>query len=64
MFIGRTQELKQLEEIYRLERNTAVVLYGRYGIGKTELAKLFVKEKPAVFYVARELSELVPSHSL
>ncbi len=57
MFIGRTQELKQLEEAYRLERNTAVVLYGRYGIGKTELAQLFIKEKPAVFYMARELSE-------
>lgn len=64
MFIGRTQELKQLEEIYRLERNTAVVLYGRYGIGKTELARLFVKEKPAVFYVARELSEQEQSYAL
>ncbi len=57
MFIGRTQELKQLEDAYRTARNTAVVLYGRYGIGKTALARRFMKEKPAVFYTARELSE-------
>ena len=44
MFVGRTQELKQLEDAYRQERNAAVVLYGRYGIGKTELAALFAKE--------------------
>ena len=57
MFIGRTQELKQLEDAYRQERNAAIVLYGRFGIGKTELAALFAKDKPTVFYTARELSE-------
>ncbi|MGN0506618.1 MAG: ATP-binding protein [Lachnospiraceae bacterium] len=57
MFIGRTQELRQLEEAYRMERSTAVVLYGRKGIGKTELARMFMKDKPAVFYAAKELSE-------
>ncbi len=57
MFVGRTQELKQLEDAYRQERNAAVVLYGRYGIGKTELAALFAKDKPIIFYTARELSE-------
>lgn len=57
MFVGRTQEMRQLEEAYRMEQNTAVVLYGRKGVGKTELAKMFAKDKPAVFYVAKELSE-------
>lgn len=57
MFVGRTQELKQLEDAYRQKRNAAVVLYGRCGIGKTELAALFAKEKSAVYYMARELSE-------
>ena len=57
MFIGRTQELKQLEDAYRQERNAAVVLYGRFGIGKTELAALFAQDKPTIFYMARELSE-------
>ena len=57
MFVGRTQELKQLEDAYRQERNAAVVLYGRLGIGKTELAALFAKDKPTIFYMARELSE-------
>lgn len=58
MFVGRTQELKQLEDAYRQERNAAVVLYGRYGIGKTELAALLAKDKPTLYYQARELSEL------
>jgi len=57
MFVGRTQELKQLEDAYRQERNAAVVLYGRYGIGKTELAALLTKDKPTLYYHARELSE-------
>lgn len=57
MFIGRTQELRQLEEAYRMERSTAVVLYGRKGIGKTELVRTFIKDKPAVFYAVKELSE-------
>ncbi len=57
MFVGRTQELKQLEDAYRQERNAAVVLYGRLGIGKTEIATLFAKDKPNLFYMARELSE-------
>ena len=57
MFIGRTQELRQLEEAYRAGHSTACVLYGRYGIGKTELALTFAKEKPVVYYAARELSE-------
>lgn len=57
MFVGRTQELKQLEDVYRMERNAAIVLYGRYGIGKTSLAALFAKDKPVFYYAARELSE-------
>lgn len=57
MFIGRTQELRQLETAYRMEQNTAVLLYGRKGIGKTELARMFIKDKPAVFYASKELSE-------
>lgn len=57
MFVGRTQELKQLEDAYRQERNAAIVLYGRYGIGKTELAALFAKDKPVFYYAAREVSE-------
>lgn len=57
MFIGRTQEIKQLEDAYRQERNAAIVLYGRLGIGKTDLAASFAKDKPAILYVARELSE-------
>ena len=64
MFVGRTQELKQLEDAYRQERNAAIVLYGRSGIGKTELAALFSKDKPMVYYLARELSEREQCFSL
>ena len=57
MFVGRTQELKQLEDAYRQERNAAVVLYGRYGIGKTELAALLAKEttSPVLMFLNDEV---------
>ncbi len=55
--VGRNNELKQLSESYESEGNKAIVLYGRYGIGKTTLALEFIKNLPAVYYSARELSE-------
>ncbi len=64
MFLGRTQELRQLNEAYQAERSNAVILYGRYGIGKTELAEVFTKDKMSVFYLGRELSEREQCFSL
>jgi AAA+ ATPase superfamily predicted ATPase len=55
--VGRNNELKQLTESYESQGNKAIVLYGRYGMGKTTLALEFIKNLPAVYYSARELSE-------
>ncbi len=55
--VGRNNELKQLTETYESEGNKAIVLYGRYGMGKTTLALEFTKNLPYVYYSARELSE-------
>jgi len=56
LFTGRIQELKQLEEVYLSPNNSCMVIYGRVGIGKTELVTHFMKDKQGVYYLAKELS--------
>ncbi len=56
MFLGRTEELAALNESYNSGKNTLTVLYGRTGIGKTELIKEFIKDKNCVYYVAPQSS--------
>ena len=55
-FIGRTKELKDLEQEYK-NKHSFVVLYGRRRIGKTELIKQFIKDKPALYFLATEEAE-------
>ena len=57
MFVGRKKELPLLEQCFQKETNEAVLVYGRKGIGKTELIRQFVKGKQTVYYLAREYSE-------
>ena len=57
MFVGRTAELKALEEIYTSNRSNLVILYGRAGIGKTAIIAQFMKELRAYYYLARECTE-------
>ncbi len=56
MLIGRTQELERLHGLYAAERSGIIVLYGRSGIGKTTLARTFMKDKDAVYYAARRVT--------
>lgn len=58
MFIGRRDELTSLEEIYKNERNNLLIMYGRFGIGKTTLINKFLENRTALYYVAAEASEL------
>ncbi len=53
-FINRKAELKFLEETYTKAQNQAqfVALYGKRRVGKTELIKHFIKDKPALYYLA------------
>lgn len=57
MFIGRKDELRQLDSVFQTDRSNLVVLYGREGIGKTTLALKFAEQKRYVYYRASELSE-------
>lgn len=56
MFVGRKSELTKLGETFLKDGIPVVVLYGREGLGKTELVKEFVKDKDSVYYLGRELS--------
>ena len=45
IFIGRTEELKQLRATSRLDRSTLVVINGRRRIGKSRLVKEFAQDQ-------------------
>ena len=54
MFIGREKELKQLNSAFASGKKELGVIYGRRRIGKTKLIDHFVKDKPHLFYQAKE----------
>lgn len=54
MFIGRSQELSSLNRRYASGKFEFVVLYGRRRVGKTELIREFIKDKPAIYFMAVE----------
>ena len=54
MFVGREDELRKLNEMYASERYECAVIYGRRRVGKTTLIKEFIKDKNAVYFLARE----------
>ncbi len=54
MFIGRENELKQLNELYRTDKFQFPVIYGRRRVGKTALINEFIKDKAAIFFTSVE----------
>ena len=52
-FIGRTSEMKTLQEEYARDGGF-VVIYGRRRVGKTTLIKEFIKGKKALYFLATE----------
>lgn len=58
-FINRTNELECLEQEYKKEEASFVVIYGRRRTGKTTLINKFLEGKPNSFYfIAIEENEL------
>lgn len=57
MFVGRTNELLELQEAYDSETFQCVVIYGRRRIGKTFLISHFIEGKPAIFFTAQEVND-------
>ncbi|MCL2767929.1 MAG: ATP-binding protein, partial [Synergistaceae bacterium] len=54
MFIGRSAELEKLNEMYKSDKFECAIIYGRRRVGKTTLIKEFIKDKRAIYFVARE----------
>ncbi|MCL1859466.1 MAG: ATP-binding protein [Oscillospiraceae bacterium] len=54
MFIGRNTELKKLNEMYASNKFECAIIYGRRRVGKTTLIKEFIKDKKAIYFLARE----------
>lgn len=57
-FIDREAEMKTLEQEYKREGSSLVILYGRRRVGKTTLISEFIKNKNAMFLLASEESEV------
>lgn len=57
MFVGRQYELEQLNSAYNSGRFECVALCGRRHIGKTSLISEFIKDKNAICFSARELTD-------
>ncbi len=56
-FVDRQRELQALQREYEREASSLVVLYGRRRVGKTELIRHFIAEKPSLYFLATEESE-------
>jgi len=51
-FIDRKKELSALNERWFEKKSELFIIYGKRRIGKTELIKQFIKDKPAVYFLA------------
>ena len=50
-FINRENELKELNQKWASKTPQLFVLYGKRRVGKTELIKQFIKNKPSVYFM-------------
>ncbi len=57
MFIDRGKETAFLEEKYKDTRPQFIVLWGKRRVGKTELVKHFIKNKPHIYFLAESTHE-------
>jgi len=51
-FIDRTEELDFLNKKYSSGYPEFIILYGRRRVGKTEIIKEFIKNKPSIYFMA------------
>jgi AAA+ ATPase superfamily predicted ATPase len=59
MFVGRGAELAKLNEMHASGKFECAIIYGRRRVGKTTLIKEFIKDKKAIYFVAREADATV-----
>lgn len=53
-FIDREKEIKSLNAWWASKEAHFIIIYGRRHIGKTELIKQFIKDKPHVYFLAQQ----------
>lgn len=56
-FIDRATELKFLEEKWLSGTAQLLVLWGKRRVGKTELVKQFIEDKPSIYFMAESTGE-------
>lgn len=54
MFIGRYNELEQLARFYQENKFQCIIIWGRRRVGKTTLINEFIKDKPAIYFMATD----------
>lgn len=64
MFVGRKKDLDLLEEKWNSDRFEFGCIYGQRRIGKTALINKFIENKPALYFQAKEASELENRRSI
>ncbi len=61
-FIDREKELAFLEGLWREPGSQLVVLWGKRRVGKTELVKQFLQDKPHVYFLSESTSDREQLH--
>ena len=56
-FINREKELAFLEEKWKEPNAQLIILWGKRRIGKTELVKQFIKDKPHVYFLSESTND-------
>ncbi|MFV0636999.1 ATP-binding protein [Mitsuokella sp. WILCCON 0060] len=56
-FVDRDRELRTLQQEYARTSSSMVIIYGRRRVGKTELIRHFIEDKPSLYFLATEESE-------
>ena len=66
MFVGRTQELRKLDEAFESSKASFAVVYGRRRVGKTELLHEFQKKREGLYFLStyQNHEELLKQFSL
>ena len=57
MFINRDSELTALQSRFGSQTPQLLIVYGRRRVGKTELLRAFMQEKPHIYYMADRRTE-------
>src|SRR3990167_1078781 len=56
-FINRERELSALKKLWQGKNAQLIVIYGKRRVGKTELIKQFIREKPHIYFLAQKINE-------